>query len=55
MLIVDRKVDDIKTTIIVASNHFASFGPMTAKLFVDLIKLKNLIRSFPILEYKLPN
>ena len=55
LLVVDRKVDDIKTTIIVASNHFASFGPMSAKLFADLIKLKNLIRSFPILEYKLPN
>ena len=51
---VDRKVDDIHTVIIAANNHYAGFGPMTAKLFADMRNLKNRIRSFPILDYKLP-
>ena len=54
LLIVDRKVDDIHTVIIAANNHYAGFGPMTAKLFADMRNLKNRIRSFPILDYKLP-
>ena len=52
---VDRKVNDIKTTIIAANNHYAGFGPMTAKLFADMMNLKDRIRSFPILDYKLPS
>ncbi len=54
MLYVDRKVDNIKTAIIAANNHYAGFGPMTAKLFADMMNLKDRIRSFPILYYKLP-
>ena len=41
--------------IISANNHYAGFGPMTAKLFADLIKLKNHVRPFPILNYKIPS
>ena len=55
LLDVDRKVDDIKTAIIAANNHFAGFGPMTAKLFADMMNLEDRIRSFPILDYKLPS
>lgn len=51
---VDRKVNDIKMAIIAANNHYAGFGPMTAKLFADMMNLKDRIRSFPILDYKLP-
>ena len=41
--------------IIAANNHYAGFGPMTAKLFADMMNLKDHIRSFPILDYKLPS
>jgi len=51
---VDRKVNGIKMAIIAANNHYAGFGPMTAKLFADMMNLKDRIRSFPILDYKLP-
>ena len=50
----DRKVKDLNMAIIAANNHYAGFGPMTAKLFADLIKLKNHCRPFPILDYKIP-
>jgi uncharacterized protein YecE (DUF72 family) len=50
---VDRKVNDMKMAIIAANNHYAGFGPMTAKLFADMMNLKDHIRSFPILDYKL--
>ena len=40
--------------IIAANNHYAGFGPMTAKLFAEMMNLKNHIRSFPILDYKIP-
>ena len=50
---VDRKVNDIKMAIIAANNHYAGFGPMTAKLFADIMNLKDRIRPFPILDYKL--
>ena len=52
---VDRKVNDIKMAIIAANNHYAGFGPMTAKLFADIMNLKDRIRPFPILDYKLPS
>jgi hypothetical protein len=52
---VDRKVNDMKMAIIAANNHYAGFGPMTAKLFADMMNLKDHIRSFPILDYKLPS
>jgi len=51
----DRKVKDLNMAIIAANNHYAGFGPMTAKLFADLIKLKNHVRPFPILDYKIPS
>jgi uncharacterized protein YecE (DUF72 family) len=50
---VDRKVNDMKMAIVAANNHYAGFGPMTAKLFADMMNLKDHIRSFPILDYKL--
>ena len=53
LLDVDRGVDDIKTAIIAANNHYAGFGPMTTKLFADMMNLKNHIRAFPISDYKI--
>ena len=46
---------NVKTDIIAANNHYAGFGPMTAKLFAEMMNLKNHVRSFPILDYKIPS
>lgn len=49
---VDRKVNDVKMAIFAATNHYAGYGPMTAKLFSEMMTLKNRIRPFPILDFK---
>ena len=49
----DRKVKDLNMAIIAANNHYAGFGPMTAKLFAEMMNLKDHIRPFPILDYKI--
>jgi hypothetical protein len=43
----------IKNAIISANNHNAGFGPMTAKLFSEMMNLKDYIRPFPISDYKI--
>ena len=40
----DRKVRDLNMAIIVANNHYAGFGPMTTKLFAEMMKLKDHVR-----------
>lgn len=37
---------NVKTAIVAANNHYASFGPMTAKLFAEMMNLKNHVRPF---------
>jgi uncharacterized protein YecE (DUF72 family) len=51
---VGRKVkeDDVKMAIMSVNNHYAGFGPMTAKLFEQMLNLKEKIKSFPIQDYK---
>ena len=51
---VGRKVvnDGVKMAIMSANNHYAGFGPMTAKLFEQMLNLKEKIKSFPIQDYK---
>jgi hypothetical protein len=45
---------NVKTAIISANNHYAGFGPMTAKLFAEMmIDMKNNVKPFPILDYKI--
>jgi uncharacterized protein YecE (DUF72 family) len=51
----DRKVKDLNIAIIASNNHYAGFGPMTAKLFAEMMKLKNHVRPFPVLDYKIPS
>jgi hypothetical protein len=34
----DRKTRDLNIAIIAANNHYAGFGPMTAKLFSEMMK-----------------
>ena len=45
---------NVKTAIIAANNHYAGFGPMSAKLFAEMMNLENKIRPFPILDYEVP-
>jgi hypothetical protein len=45
---------NIKNIIISANNHYAGFGPMIAKLFAEMMNLKNHVKPFPILDYKIP-
>jgi hypothetical protein len=44
---------NVKTAIIAANNHYAGFGPITAKLFAEMMNLKNKIKPFPVLDYKI--
>ena len=46
-----KKCKDVKTVIVYANNHYAGFGPMTAKLFAEIIGLTQTI-SFPIQDHK---
>jgi uncharacterized protein YecE (DUF72 family) len=45
---------NVKNAIVAANNHYAGFGPMTTKLFAEMMKLNNHVRSFPIIDYKIP-
>jgi hypothetical protein len=52
---IQKNEKNVKTAIISANNHYAGFGPMTAKLFAEMMNLKNHVRPFPILDYKIPS
>jgi hypothetical protein len=45
---------NVKNAIIAANNHYAGFGPMTEKLFAEMMNLENKVKSFPIVDYKIP-
>jgi uncharacterized protein YecE (DUF72 family) len=45
----------VKTAIVAANNHYAGFGPITSKLFAEMMELKNHVRPFPIVDYKTPS
>ena len=40
---IQKNEKNVKTAIIAANNHYAGFGPMTAKLFAEMMNLKNKI------------
>ena len=50
---IQKNEKSVKTAIIAANNHYAGFGPMTAKLFAEMINLKNKIKPFPIVDYQI--
>jgi uncharacterized protein YecE (DUF72 family) len=52
---IQKNEKNVKTSIIAANNHYAGFGPMTAKLFAEMMNLKNHLRPFPIVDYKIPS
>ncbi|HET7643497.1 MAG TPA: DNA polymerase IV [Nitrososphaeraceae archaeon] len=49
---IQKNEKNIQTAIIAANNHYAGFGPMTAKLFAEMMNLQNKIKQFPIVEYQ---
>ena len=51
---IQKNEKNVKSAIIAANNHYAGFGPMIAKLFAEMMNLKNIIRPFPIVDYKIP-
>jgi uncharacterized protein YecE (DUF72 family) len=51
---IQKNEKNIKTAIVAANNHYAGFGPMTSKLFAEMINLENHVRPFPIRDYKVP-
>src|SRR5918994_2197045 len=52
---IQKNEKNVKTAIVAANNHYAGFGPMTAKLFAEMMMdLKNKIRPFPIVDYEVP-
>ena len=50
---IQKNEKNVKTAIIAANNHYAGFGPMTAKLFAEMSNLQNKVRSFPIVDYQI--
>jgi uncharacterized protein YecE (DUF72 family) len=50
---IQKNEKSVKTSIVAANNHYAGFGPLTTKLFANMLNLENKIRSFPITEYKI--
>jgi uncharacterized protein YecE (DUF72 family) len=51
---IQKNDKDVKNEIIAANNHYAGFGPMTAKLFAEMMNLKHHVKLFPIIDYKIP-
>jgi uncharacterized protein YecE (DUF72 family) len=51
---IQKNAKEVKNSIVSANNHYAGFGPMTTKLFANMLNLENKIRTFPIAEYKIP-
>ncbi len=51
---IQKNEKNVKTAIVAANNHYAGFGPMTAKLFAEMMNLENHVRTFPIVDYKIP-
>jgi DNA polymerase IV (archaeal DinB-like DNA polymerase) len=51
---IQKNEKNVKNAIIAANNHYAGFGPMTAKLFAEIMNLQNKVRSFPInIDYQI--
>ena len=38
---IQKNEKSVKTLIVAANNHYAGFGPMTTKLFADMLNLEN--------------
>jgi DNA polymerase IV (DinB-like DNA polymerase) len=49
---IQKNEKNVKTVIVAANNHYAGFGPMTAKLFAEMMNLQNKIKPNPVLDYQ---
>ena len=52
---IEKNEKNVKNAIIAANNHYAGFGPMTTKLFAEMMNLQNKIKPFPIVDYQILN
>jgi uncharacterized protein YecE (DUF72 family) len=50
---IQKNEKNVKTGIIAANNHYAGFGPMTTKLFAEMMNLQNKLKPFPIVDYQI--
>ncbi|NOJ29902.1 MAG: DUF72 domain-containing protein [Nitrososphaeraceae archaeon] len=52
----EKNDTELKMTIVSANNHYAGFGPMTAKIFAEAVNDKEALKdNFPILDYTKPS
>ncbi|HET7643783.1 MAG TPA: DNA polymerase IV [Nitrososphaeraceae archaeon] len=49
---IQKNEKNLQAVIVVANNHYAGFGPMTTKLFAEMMNLENKIKQFHILDYQ---
>ena len=54
LLDIKRKETNVKQTIVSANNHYAGFGPYSAKLLSKMISQEDKIDPFPIVNYRIP-
>ena len=50
---IQKNEKNVKNIIVAANNHYAGFGPMTAKLFAEMMDSQNKIKPFPIVDYQI--
>jgi DNA polymerase IV (archaeal DinB-like DNA polymerase) len=50
---IQKNEKNLQSAIVAANNHYAGFGPMTAKLFAEMMNLQSKIWSFPIVDYQI--
>jgi uncharacterized protein YecE (DUF72 family) len=51
---IQKNEKNVKNAIIAANNHYAGFGPITVQLFAEMLNLENNIKTFPLVDYKIP-
>jgi uncharacterized protein YecE (DUF72 family) len=51
---IQKNEKNVKKSIVAANNHYAGFGPLTTRLFTEMMNLENYVRPFPIVDYKIP-
>jgi uncharacterized protein YecE (DUF72 family) len=51
---IQKNEKNVKNAIVAANNHYAGFGPMTVQLFAEMLNLENKIKTFPLVDYKIP-
>ncbi|MGD1837433.1 MAG: DUF72 domain-containing protein [Nitrososphaeraceae archaeon] len=55
LLDIQRKETNVNMAIVSANNHYAGFGPESAKLLSEMLNQEDKINKFPLHDYKIPN